>query len=114
MAAYCIHCIEQKHNGAFNAVGPACRLSMAEMLYGCRAVTSGCVNFSWVDAEFLRDQGVVEWTDLPAWVAETGPGGGLGQWLAGDHWYIQAWYRDPAGGGAEFNLSDGAHAVVCP
>lgn len=47
-------------------------------------------------------------------VPPAGTGGGLGQWLPGDHWYLQAWYRDPAGGGAEFNLSDAIHVVVCP
>ena len=51
----------------------------------------------------------IDFTQPPA-----GTGGALGQWFAGDHWYLQAWYRDPAAGGAMFNLSDGAHAVVCP
>jgi len=43
-----------------------------------------------------------------------GTGGGLGQWLAGDTWNVQGWYRDPAGGGAQFNLTDGLEVVVCP
>jgi len=30
-----------------------------------------------------------------------------GQISVGSTWHFQAWFRDPAGGGAEFNLSDG-------
>lgn len=39
---------------------------------------------------------------------------GLGIIQAGDTKYIQFWYRDPAAGGAGFNLSNGLSAVFCP
>ncbi len=39
---------------------------------------------------------------------------GSGMWQLGDTWYCQAWYRDPAGGGAQFNLSDGLQLEICP
>lgn len=32
----------------------------------------------------------------------------------GEAWNFQFWYRDPAGGGAQFNLSDALHAVFLP
>ena len=53
--------------GNFNATGPAGRLSMAEMLYGCRAVTAAPVEFTWVSEDFLAEQKVAVWSDLPAW-----------------------------------------------
>jgi hypothetical protein len=34
--------------------------------------------------------------------------------LAGDTKYFQAWYRNPAGGGAGFNLSDALRVQFCP
>ncbi|MFT4540921.1 MAG: hypothetical protein ACI841_004559 [Planctomycetota bacterium] len=40
------------------------------------------------------------------------PGGALIQ--AGDTVNMQYWYRDPAGGGASFNLSDAVTATFCP
>ena len=40
-------------------------------------------------------------------------GGGPGAWSAGDTWYCQGWYRDPAGGEAHFNLTDGLEVQVC-
>jgi hypothetical protein len=51
----------------------------------------------------------VDYTVPPA-----GVGGGIGRWLPGDVWFTQAWYRDPAGGGAQFNLSDGLRVEICP
>ena len=54
--------------GDFNATGPTARLSMAEMLYGIRAVTSTPVGFTWVPETFLSEQKVAPWSDLPAWV----------------------------------------------
>jgi hypothetical protein len=32
----------------------------------------------------------------------------------GSTWYFQAWFRDPAAGGAAFNLSDGLAVTFCP
>jgi hypothetical protein len=40
-------------------------------------------------------------------------GSGAGKWNPGDVWFCQAWYRDPAGGGSQFNLSDGLRVAVC-
>jgi hypothetical protein len=34
--------------------------------------------------------------------------------LAGDTWRFQFWYRNPAAGGAGFNLSDGLEVTFCP
>ncbi len=42
---------------------------MAEMLYGIRAVTSTPVEFTWVDLEFLQEQGVRSWSDMPVWIS---------------------------------------------
>jgi hypothetical protein len=34
--------------------------------------------------------------------------------VAGSVWHFQAWYRDPAAGGAGFDLSDGLTVTFCP
>ena len=39
--------------------------------------------------------------------------GGPGEIEAGDTWQFQLWYRDPAGGGSGFNLSDGLRVLFC-
>jgi hypothetical protein len=38
----------------------------------------------------------------------------LGKLTAGSTWKWQYWYRDPMGGGAAFNLSDGLSILFCP
>ena len=44
----------------------------------------------------------------------TDPPQASGQITAGSTWYFQFWYRDPAGGGSGFNLSDALAATFCP
>ena len=39
---------------------------------------------------------------------------GPGRITAGSTWNIQFWYRDPPGGPAGFNLSNGLAATFCP
>ena len=39
---------------------------------------------------------------------------GAGMVTPGSTWYFQWWYRDPMGGGAQFNLSDGLEIFFCP
>ena len=48
--------------------------------------------------------------DFTAPPASIGPGA----ILPGSTWKFQHWYRDPAAGGAGFNLSDGLSATFCP
>ncbi len=40
--------------------------------------------------------------------------GGPGAIESGSVWNFQFWYRDPAGGGSLFNLSDGLRVTFCP
>jgi len=53
--------------GDFNATGPATRMTIAEMLAGCRAVTSAHVSFTWVPESFLAEQKAAIWSEIPAW-----------------------------------------------
>jgi len=59
---------ENDQSGVFNATGPESRLSMAEMLYGIRALTNVPVKFTWVAAGFLEEQSVTPWGDMPCWI----------------------------------------------
>jgi 2'-hydroxyisoflavone reductase len=68
IAEWTIRMAEQKAFGIYNATGPASELSMAEMLYGIRAVTSTPVKFTWVPADFLASQNVRGWSNMPVWV----------------------------------------------
>lgn len=68
LAAWIIKMIEDGHEGVYNATGPEAELSMAQMIYGCRAATNSKVSFTWVDPEFLNSQNVRPWYELPLWI----------------------------------------------
>jgi 2'-hydroxyisoflavone reductase len=70
LALWTIRMAEDGHAGVFNATGPRSRLSFAEMLHGCRAVTSSAVNFTWVDEAFLLEKEVGPWMELPLWIPD--------------------------------------------
>ncbi len=68
LSRFMIHLLEEGATGTFNATGPEAPLTMAEMLYGIRAVTSTPVTFTWVQADFLREHEVGAWMEMPVWV----------------------------------------------
>lgn len=72
LGGWSIRAAEQGVMGAYNALGPKSPLSIAEMLYGIRAITSADVKFTWVPAEFLAEQKVSPWGDMPVWVPGQG------------------------------------------
>lgn len=67
LADFVVHLLESKTFGTYNGVGPEGELSIAELLYGIRAVTSAPTRFTWVDADFLAEHKVYPWRDLPLW-----------------------------------------------
>lgn len=66
LAEWTIRMVEERHTGIYNATGKP--RSMAELLYGVRAVTTSDVTFTWVPQEFLAEQQVRGWSDMPVWV----------------------------------------------
>jgi 2'-hydroxyisoflavone reductase len=53
--------------GVYNATGPRKPYMMIEFLHGIRAVTASEVSLTWVPVDFLLDQGVQPWSELPIW-----------------------------------------------
>ena len=72
LAEWTVRMAENRTFGIYNAVGPGARLSMAEMLYGIKAITTAGAQFTWVPADFLREQKISAWRDMPVWVPPTG------------------------------------------
>jgi len=68
LAGFYIRLLEDQRSGAFNATGPAGRLSFGGMLHGIRATGSQAVDFTWVDADFLNKHDV-DGRDMPMWSA---------------------------------------------
>ncbi len=62
LTQFMIQLLERDVTGTFNVVGQQGKLSIAELLYGIRAVTTSPVTFTWADTEFLVAQGFQEFT----------------------------------------------------
>ena len=70
LAEWTIRMVENGTTGVFNAAGPRSAMTMAEQLYGIRGAFDGNreVSFTWVPANFLEQQKVAPWSDMPTWI----------------------------------------------
>jgi 2'-hydroxyisoflavone reductase len=75
LAAFVNHVAEHRTRGIFNVAGPEARLSLAEFLYGLRALTTAAVRFTWVESAFLRQHNINEWDHLPLRIPVPDPAG---------------------------------------
>lgn len=67
LAEWMIRMAEMRAFGLYNAVGPEKPLTVAEMLYGVKAVTTAGAQFTWVPWEFLQSQDVRPWRHMTVW-----------------------------------------------
>lgn len=79
LAEWTVRMAEQGTPGVFNATGPAGGLGMGDMLHTVRDTLAADARFTWVPAEFLEQQQVKPWLDMPAWVPPGGEAGGMMQ-----------------------------------
>jgi 2'-hydroxyisoflavone reductase len=71
LAEWMIRVAENRTLGVYNATGPAKPLTMAEMLYGIKAVTTAGAQFTWVPWSFLTEHKIRGWSNMPVVVRET-------------------------------------------
>jgi 2'-hydroxyisoflavone reductase len=67
LAEWMIRMAEMREFGTFNAIGPEKPLTIGEMLYGVKAITTAGAQFTWVPWEFLQSQRVRPWTQMTVW-----------------------------------------------
>jgi 2'-hydroxyisoflavone reductase len=69
LAEWTIRMVEDRQYGIYNATGPRSPMGMGEMLAGIRAAMPGSLQlrFTWADADFLAEQKVRPWADMPVW-----------------------------------------------
>jgi len=60
---------ENRELGIYNAMGPAKKMTMREMLEGIRSAIGSKATFTWVPADFLSKHGVRQWQHMPVWIA---------------------------------------------
>lgn len=69
-AQWIVDCVERRRLGAHNLCGPAQELSLRGFLQEVRDGIGSRAQLSWIDRDFLREQGIQSFTDMPFWVPE--------------------------------------------
>jgi len=77
LAEWTIRLVESGTLGVFNAMGPQRELTMGAMLEGVRGAVGSKATLTWVPADFLDQQKVSAWGDMPTWVPGTGDTAGF-------------------------------------
>ena len=72
LAEWTIRMVEARTLGVFNAMGPASELTMAGMLDGIQGGIGSKARLVWAPADFLEQQKVSAWGDMPVWVPAAG------------------------------------------
>lgn len=74
VADWVIRCVEEGATGIYNASGLRERLTMGGLLDCIAAATAGTPETVWVPEDFLLEQGVGPWVELPFWLPEADNG----------------------------------------
>jgi len=70
LSAWMLRMIDARRAGVFNAAGPE-HLTMEGMLKACREACDTDARVTWVGEQFLIDNGVEPWGNLPLWIPES-------------------------------------------
>ena len=70
LAEWTIHMAENRDTGIYNATGPAKPLGIGEMLDQTKSALNSDAKFTWIPAEFLKQQKVEAWSDMPVWAGD--------------------------------------------
>jgi 2'-hydroxyisoflavone reductase len=70
LAAWVMRMAERNKTGVYNATGPADPLTFEQFLGVCNRTAGNAATFIWASPEFLAEQQVTPWRDLPLWVPE--------------------------------------------
>ena len=70
LADFIIKLIEDKASGIYSATGPDYELTFGAMLETCKQVSGSNANIHWASVEFLKNNKIEEWSDMPVWVPD--------------------------------------------
>jgi len=70
LAEWTIRMAENRETGIYNATGAAEPLGIGEMLDQTKSALNSDAKFTWIPAEFLKQQKVEAWSDMPVWAGD--------------------------------------------
>jgi 2'-hydroxyisoflavone reductase len=71
LAAWTLHAVENRFSGAYNAAGA--HITMGEVLSACQEHAPKDTKIQWVPEEWLAENEVQPWVQLPLWITSTDP-----------------------------------------
>src|SRR5260370_26161040 len=70
LAEWTMRTVENGETGIYNATGPAKPLGVGGMLDEIKAAVKSNARFAWVTEDFLTQQKVEPWSDMPVWAGK--------------------------------------------
>jgi 2'-hydroxyisoflavone reductase len=70
LAEFTIKSIEENASGVYNATGPDDELTIGKLLEVSKQVSGSDANFNWASLEFLHQNKVEAWSDMPVWIPD--------------------------------------------
>lgn len=71
LADFILTLIENDVSGVFNATGPETPLSFGLLLDTCKLISGSDAKFKWASLDFITQNNIAPWSDLPAWIPDT-------------------------------------------
>jgi 2'-hydroxyisoflavone reductase len=78
LGAWIVRVIEDRTVGTMNALGPEHRVTMKQVLGECSRTLGGKAQLTWASADFLDEQRVEPWREMPMWIDNQGEFAGFG------------------------------------
>lgn len=72
LGEWIVRATEDRLTGPYNATGPDYRLTMGHLLHTCQQVTGSDAAFTWVSDEFLEQNEVGAFVEMPLWIPQKG------------------------------------------
>jgi 2'-hydroxyisoflavone reductase len=70
LAEWTLRMVTARQTGIYNATGPHQPLPIGSLFDSCQQVSGADSRLTWADEQFLLDQGVKPWIELPLWMPE--------------------------------------------
>ena len=70
LAEWIVRMIEGKATGVYNAIGLPQKLTMERVLEECRSASNSDARFTWVADNFLLQENIAAWSEMPLWMPE--------------------------------------------
>ncbi len=77
LSAFIVKLIEDQVSGIYNATGPDYELTLGKLLDVSKQIAGNHANIRWASLDFLNQNKVEPWSDMPTWVPDDEEGAGF-------------------------------------